>query len=171
MCIRDRVSNSAQKINLALRGLYGEGSRALGDFYQVSNQFTLGKAERVIRKDVHEAVKFLIDSERTVRDALVEGESRGQTLDRVHRALGTLENARILSSEECLSCLSAIRFGVDQGVVDGVSLHALNRILLHAQPGHLQLRAESALDATERDLLRAELVREILADPDGSSAN
>lgn len=158
----EKISNALQKVNLTVRGLYGEGSRALGDFYQVSNQMTLGKSERAIRTDVEEAVARMIRCENDVRSALLGGESRGRTLDRVHRALGTLEHAQILSSEECLNCLSAVRFGVEQGLLEELSLEQLNRILLHAQPAHLQRSAGATLDAPERDQRRAWLVRDIL---------
>lgn len=160
----EKASNTAQKIHLAVRGLYGEGSRALGDFYQVSNQVTLGCSERQVLADVHAAVGRLITWEREVRQALLTGDSRARTLDRIHRSLGTLEQARILSSEECLSCLSAVRFGVEQGILEHLTIDHLNRILLMSQPGHLQRSAERELDATERDVRRAELVREILSE-------
>jgi protein arginine kinase len=159
----EKAANTAQKIHLAVRGLYGEGSRALGDFYQVSNQVTLGATERQIAADVKAAVDRLITWEREVRAALLRGESRARTLDRVHRAHGVLTHARILSSEECLNCLSAVRFGVDQELLDAVDPRHLNRILLQTPPGHLQRRAGAALDRAERDQRRANLVREILS--------
>lgn len=158
----EKASNTAQKINLAVRGLYGEGSRALGDFYQVSNQVTLGEGERVILSNVEAAVARLIAWERDVRKALLHGDSRTRTLDRVYRSLGTLQTARILSSEECLGCLSAVRFGVEQGILEQPTVRQLNTILLQAQRGHLQRLASAELDPAERDICRADLVRRIL---------
>ena len=158
----ERATNAAQKVHLAVRGLYGEGSRALGDFYQVSNQVTLGRSEEQILADVGAAVERLIQSEREVRAALLLGDQRPRTLDRVFRALGTLERAHILSSDEALNCLSAVRFGVHQGVVDNVTQHQLNLALLLSQPAHLQRLHQGKLSAAERDLRRASLIRSIL---------
>src|SRR5690606_26181753 len=158
----EQAANSCQKIHLALRGLYGEGSRALGDFYQVSNQVTLGRSEEQIVEDVQVAVARLLAWEREVREALLQRESRARTLDRIYRALGTLQNARILTSEECLNGLSAVRFGVQQEVLTGLTIRYLNRILLLSQPAHLQKLHGRRLDPSERDRLRADLVRAVL---------
>ena len=158
----DKATNVAQKIHLAVRGLYGEGSRALGDFYQVSNQITLGRDEAQIQADVFLAVSRIVQWEREVREALLRGSARTRTLDRVHRALGTIERAQILTSEEALGCLSALRFGVEEELLDGFDTPALNRALLLSQPGHLQRHTRERLQAEERDQRRAQLLRETL---------
>jgi protein arginine kinase len=155
----EKATHAAQKTNMAVRGLYGEGSRATGDFYQVSNQITLGRSEAEIVSDVHALVRSLVASERKVRDALLRGEPRVRTLDRIFRSLGTLEHARILSTEEALSCLSAVRFGVQQGLIEHVQLGELNAALLLAQPAHLQQLCKRALLPEERDQRRATLMR------------
>lgn len=159
----EKAANTCQKIHLAVRGMYGEGSRALGDFYQVSNQVTLGRSETSLVDDVRVAVTQLIAWERKVREALLGGERRARTLDRVWRALGTLQSARILSTEECLNGLSAVRFGVQQGLIADLRAADLNRLLLLTQPAHLQRLHGAPLDAAERDTLRATLVRSVLA--------
>ncbi len=158
----DKATNVAQKIHLAVRGLYGEGSRALGDFYQVSNQITLGRDEQQIRGDVMLAVGRIVQWEREVRAALLRGGARVRTLDRVHRALGTLERAQILTSEEALGCLSALRFGVQTELVDGFSIDAVNQALLLSQPAHLQRYTRETLQPEARDQRRAQLLRDIL---------
>ena len=158
----DKVTNTAQKIHLAVRGLYGEGSRALGDFYQVSNQVTLGRDEEQIQNDVLLAVGRIVQWEREVRTALLRGTARVRTLDRVQRALGTLERAQILSSEEALGCLSALRFGITEDLLDGFDIAAVNRALLLSQPGHLQRHTRELLRPEERDQRRAQLLREVL---------
>lgn len=158
----DKATNTAQKIHLAVRGLYGEGSRALGDFYQVSNQVTLGPSERQIQDDVLLAVGRMVQWEREVRQALLRGTARMRTLDRIYRALGTLERAQILTSEEALSCLSALRFGIEARVLSGLSIPDLNRALLLSQPGHLQRFTKERLQPEERDQRRAQLLREVL---------
>jgi protein arginine kinase len=158
----DKATNVAQKISLAVRGLYGEGSRALGDFYQVSNQITLGRDESQIQGDVMLAVGRIVQWEREVREALLRGAARVRTLDRVHRALGTLERAQILTSEEALGCLSALRFGIHTQLVDGFSIDAVNQALLLSQPAHLQRYTHQTLQPEERDQRRAQLLRELL---------
>jgi len=158
----DKATNVAQKISLAVRGLYGEGSRALGDFYQVSNQITLGRDEGQIQGDVMLAVGRIVQWEREVREALLRGAARVRTLDRVHRALGTLERAQILTSEEALGCLSALRFGIHTQLVDGFKIEAVNQALLLSQPAHLQRYTRQTLQPEERDQRRAQLLRELL---------
>lgn len=158
----DKATNVAQKIHLAVRGLYGEGSRALGDFYQVSNQITLGRDEQQIRDDVMLAVGRIVQWEREVRGALLRGVARVRTLDRVHRALGTLERAQILTSEEALGCLSALRFGIQTELLDGFTIAAVNQALLLSQPAHLQRHTRELLKPEERDQRRASLLRDIL---------
>ncbi len=158
----DKATNTAQKINLAVRGNYGEGSRAVGDFYQVSNQVTLGRTEAQILNDVDTAVQRLVEWEREVRGALLQGSPEIRTQDRIHRAWGTLQNARILTSDEALTCLSALRFGIQQGVVEGPSTQQLNRAMLLSQPAHLQRTYRQVLEPDERDQRRASLLRQLL---------
>jgi protein arginine kinase len=158
----DKATNVAQKIHLAVRGLYGEGSRALGDFYQVSNQQTLGRDEMQIQSDVLLAVGRVVQWEREVRGALLRGSARVRTLDRVHRALGILERAQILTSEDALGSLSALRFGIEEDLIEGFTIAAVNRALLLSQPGHLQRHTRELLNPEERDQRRAALLREVL---------
>ncbi len=158
----DKATNVAQKIHLAVRGLYGEGSRALGDFYQVSNQITLGRDETQILGDVQLAVGRIVQWEREVRGALQRGAARVRTLDRVHRALGTLERAQILTSEEAMGCLSAVRFGIETRLLSGFTIAQVNKALLLGQPGHLQRHTRERLLPEERDQRRAQLLREVL---------
>ena len=158
----EKAAHAAQKTNMAVRGLYGEGSRATGDFYQVSNQITLGRSEQQILGDVHDAVASLVGWERKVRTALLKGEPRERNLDRIYRSLGTLERARILSTEEALTCLSAVRFGIEQGVITDMTLEDVSRALLLAQPAHLQRVAGRSMTPDERARERATLMRRVL---------
>jgi protein arginine kinase len=158
----DKATNVAQKIHLAVRGLYGEGSRALGDFYQVSNQVTLGRDEATILADVMLAVGRMVQWEREVRTALLRGSARVRSHDRVQRAVGILERAQILTSEEALGCLSAVRFGIQAGLLEDFTIANVNRGLLLSQPGHLQRHTRETLKAEERDQRRAQLLREVL---------
>src|SRR6476620_3912649 len=113
-----KVFQALHKINLAVRGLYGEGSQAMGDFYQISNQVTLGKTEQQITQTVKDVVPNIIAYERRVRRALVK-ENRQRLHDQVARAFGILQNAQTITSEETMHLLSSVRMGINLGLVDG----------------------------------------------------
>ena len=153
---------SVMRINLAVRGLYGEGTEALGNLYQVSNQITLGKSEQEILDNVISAVPQIVLYERRARDLLID-QNRPKLEDRIWRAYGMLQNARVISSEETLELLSHLRLGVHLELIDGLDVSSLNRLLVLAQPGHLQKLAGRALEAAERDAVRAELIRKALS--------
>jgi protein arginine kinase len=157
----EKAHNAVQKLHLAVRGLYGEGSRATGDFYQISNQVTLGRPESDIRRDVALAVLKIVTWEREIRQELFE-KSRIVLEDRVMRALGVLERARTLTSEEALDNLSHVRVGIHLGLIKELEIPKLNRLLLLTQPGHLQVLEGRPLEPAERDVLRARRVRQIL---------
>ena len=112
----EKVFKSLHKINLAVRGLYGEGSQATGDFYQISNQVTLGQTEEELAKKVADVVPVLIDYERQARDFLIR-ESQETLHDRVSRAFGILRTAQTISSEETMHLLSSVRMGINLGLI------------------------------------------------------
>lgn len=158
----ERVFQAVSSMNLTVRGLYGEGTQASGDFYQVSNQVTLGKSEEDILEDVRRAVPRIVKAERDVREALIN-ESRTMIEDKVWRALGTLRSARTIPSEEAMEFLSIVRLGAHLGVVPDVDVLAVNELFLLVQPGHVQNHEGRTLKAAERDRVRAELIRSRLA--------
>src|SRR5207237_5140199 len=104
----EKVFRALQKINLVVRGLYGEGSRASGDFYQISNQVTLGKSEATALGEIREVNLQIIAYERQARAALLR-ENRQGLHDRVARAYGTLQSATMMTSEETMALLSSVR--------------------------------------------------------------
>ena len=121
----DKVFRSLQKISLAVRGLYGEGSQAMGDFYQISNQITLGLSEEELIKKVADVVPVLIDYERQARDFLIR-ESQETLHDRVSRAYGILRTAQTISSEETMHLLSSVRMGVNLGLISDLEIPTVN---------------------------------------------
>lgn len=155
----EKVFRSLQKINLAVRGLYGEGSQAMGDFYQISNQITLGRSEKELIKQVGDIVPVLIDYERKARDFLV-GESHNDLHDQVSRAYGTLRNAQQISSEETMHLLSKVRMGVNLGLIDGLEIPLVNLLFIHTQPAHLQKLRGAELDTTDRNIERANYLQD-----------
>ena len=154
----DKVFRSLQKISLAVRGLYGEGSQAMGDFYQISNQITLGRTEQELIAQVGDVVPKLIDYERRARDFLLK-ESHENLHDRVSRAFGILSTARTISSEETMMLLSSVRMGVNLGMIDDLQIPVLNQLFIHTQPAHLQKLSGTTLDTADRNVERAKYLR------------
>ncbi|MCS7045561.1 MAG: protein arginine kinase [Gemmataceae bacterium] len=154
----EKVFRALQKINLAVRGLYGEGSRASGDFYQISNQVTLGKSETAILTEIRSVIPQIIQYERQARQALTR-ESRQLLHDRVSRAYGTLKSATMMTSEETMDLLSSVRLGVNLNLLEDLSIAAVNELFMHTQPAHLQKLIGQALDGEERNSARARYLR------------
>jgi protein arginine kinase len=160
----EKVFRALQKINLAVRGLYGEGSRASGDFYQISNQVTLGKAETTILNEIREVIPRIIEYERQARQTLVR-EGRQALQDRVHRAYGTLCSATMMTSEETMDLLSSVRLGINLGLLEDISMPTVNELFIHTQPAHLQKLMGATLDGEERNAARARYLRSRLREP------
>lgn len=154
----DKVFQAVTKINLVVRGLYGEGTQASGNFYQISNQSTLGRTEKEILENLRSVVPQIIAYERKSRDSLVS-QSKLALEDRVWRSYGMLKTARAISSEEVAELLSLVRLGVNMGVLDKPPIHVINELFILTQPAHLQKLEGRTLDAPERDRARAEFVR------------
>jgi len=154
----EKVFHAVTKINLAVRGFYGEGTQASGDFCQISNQVTLGKSEEDVLKTVADHVPQLIKFERNVRETLIN-ENRVGLEDRVWRAFGMLERARLITSEETMDYLSAVRMGVNLGLIDSIPISTVNELFILTQPAHLQKLEGRELDTPERDETRAEFIR------------
>lgn len=154
----EKVFKSLQKINLAVRGLYGEGSQAMGDFYQISNQVTLGMTEEELTKKVADVVPVLIDYERQAREFLVR-ESHETLHDRVSRAYGILRTAQTISSEETMHLLSSVRMGINLGLINDLEIPTINKLFIHTQPAHLQKLSGIELDKSDRDIERASYLR------------
>ncbi len=164
----EKVFRALQKINLAVRGLYGEGTRASGDFYQISNQITLGKSEQQILKDIREVIPMIITYERVARKKLLD-ESRMLVEDKVARAYGTLRAAAMMTSEETMELLSTVRLGIQLELIKDLNLMAVNELFLQTQPAHLQRLQGSPLDGDEHNVARARYLKEKLAN--GMSRN
>jgi protein arginine kinase len=157
-----KVFQAMQKMSLTVRGLYGEGSQAMGDFYQISNQVTLGKSEPQIIQTIKDVVPRILDYERRVRTALVK-ENREKLHDQVSRAFGILRSAHTITSEETMHLLSSVRMGINLGLVDGIEIPTVNELFIHTQPAHLQKIRRATLESSERNVARAAYLRERLA--------
>lgn len=159
-----KAFQALQKIGLAVRGLYGEGSQAMGDFYQVSNQSTLGKSEEEIISAVQDVIPHILSYERRVRNALVKENRRGLH-DQVSRAYGNLKHAQTISSEETMHLLSSVRLGINLELIDDLSMASVNELFIHTQPAHLQKLRHERLESAERNVVRASYIRERLNPP------
>lgn len=166
----EKVFRSLQKIGLAVRGLYGEGSRAMGDFYQISNQVTLGRSEAELISQVGEVVPAIIEWERKAREALLR-EGQRDLHDRVSRAYGILCTAKTISSEETMDLLSSVRMGVNLGLIQHVTISTVNQLFIHTQPAHLQKLCGAPLESGERNVERASYLQRHLRRPEQREAS
>jgi protein arginine kinase len=160
----EKVFTAAHRTGLAVRGLHGEGSRAVGDFYQISNQITLGRSEEELVEDLRALVPVIVNFERRVRRSLLDDQAAALR-DRVSRSLGVLRTSRALATDAALSHLSTVRLGRYLGLLDGTPMQLLNELGVQVQKGHiLALSAPgSLLPPSERDTLRAGLIRQRLS--------
>jgi protein arginine kinase len=154
----DKVFRSLQKVNLAVRGIYGEGSQPVGDFYQISNQATLGRTEIELIEKVGNIVPQIVAYERQAREFLLK-ERHEIILDRCSRAMGLLKTARTISSIETMHHLSSLRLGINMGLLDEPDIPVVNNLFLNTQPAHLQKHNNRELSQSERDIARAKYLR------------
>jgi protein arginine kinase len=158
----EKVFRAAKDLRLAVRGLYGEGTEATGDFYQVSNQTTLGKSEEEIISDFkHHVIPKIIDYEHHARRTLLNDRTVALD-DKVQRALGILRSARLIASEETLYLLSHLRMGINLGRVKNIDIRTLNELFLMTQPAHLQKMQGRKLEGDLRRAVRADYIRQRL---------
>ncbi len=158
--IRD-VLGSVSKLGLTVRGMYGEGTDASGNLFQLSNQVTLGQTEEDIIAALIAVTGQIVSSERAAREALMR-ERREHIEDSVGRAYGLLSHARIMSSEEAVKLLSDLRLGASLKIVDFIPLSLITELMVAIRPAFLVKRAGRDLTALARDVIRAGLIREKL---------
>ncbi len=155
------IIQSVNKLGLAVRGLYGEGTEALGNVFQVSNQMTLGESESTIVERLEKVLAQIIEHEENARASLLEKKAK-VVYNHIGRAYGILANAHSISSKETMNLLSLLRLGVDMGLFPGVDRALADELFILTQPAHLQQQHSEKLSAEERDLLRADMLRERL---------
>ncbi len=158
----EKVRNAAGDMGLAVRGLYGEGSMAAGEFYQISNQVTLGRSDEMLLREIEgEMVPSIVRYEQHARAQLMT-ENRTLLEDKVFRSLGILQNARLMKPDEALEHLGLLRLGVICELVPGITLGQIHELLLLIQPGHLQRAMRQDLSQAQRRVARAALIRQKL---------
>lgn len=157
----NQIIQAVNKLGLAVRGLYGEGTEALGNIFQVSNQQTLGESETEIVERLNKVLLQIIEHEENARLSQIEKKPK-VLLNHIGRAYGILAHAHSISSKETMNLLSLLRLGVDLGLFADLPKAVVNELFLLSQPAHLQLRVTDKLDAEQRDALRADMLRERL---------
>ena len=161
LVLTDQVNQIVQavtKLGHAVRGLYGEGTEALGHIFQVSNQMTLGESEADIIERIHKVVLQIIEHETNARATLQQGKPK-ELFNHIGRAYGVLANAHIVSSKESMNQLSLIRLGVKLGMFEDLETSVVDELFLVTQPAHLQQLVGEKLGGEERDVRRADLLR------------
>ena len=157
----NQVIQAVSKIGLAVRGLYGEGTEAMGNLFQISNQTTLGEKEEEIISRLSKVIETIIEKEHDARQVLIQKKSN--TLwDQIGRAYGVLTYAHAMTSKEALNLLSIIKLGVDLGAFPEERRLPIDELFIETQPAHLQKSSQQKLNAEERDHLRAEIIRDRL---------
>lgn len=159
----DNVIARISKVGLVVRGFYGEGTDVMGNLFQISNQTTLGRSEEEIIDSLAKVTQQIIEYEMNSQETLMR-DAPDQIEDKVWRSYGILLHARVLTSGEVMNLLSALRLGVSLNLIDKVSIDKINHLLIITQPAHLQKYYNREMDATERDMMRAELVRQALSE-------
>lgn len=157
----DTCLKAVSKLRLTARGLFGEGSKNQGKFYQISNQSSLGESEPDIIQRLSAVVNEIIVHEKNARNMLL-AHKRNFLLDHVSRAFGLLKTAYLISGSEALEALSALRMGVDMGMFGTLKIQTMNELFLLVQSAHLQKYSDKELNQDERDAVRASLLREFL---------
>lgn len=157
----NQIVQNIGQLGMTVRGLYGEGTEVAGNFFQMSNQITMGQTEEEICTHLRAVTEQLVEQERLLRERL-RVDLKYQLEDKIGRAYGILSHARMINSNEALSLLSDVRLGMDMGILKGIKPHDLNELMLAIRPAHLQKRAGEEMEATNRDAKRAQVIQEKL---------
>jgi len=158
-----KVLQALAKLNLAVRGLYGEGTQATGNFFQFSNQITLGQCEDEIIDNLECVIRQVVEHEKEARKHLKE-KRKSKFEDQIWRALGTLKSSRVISSSEATQLLSLVQLGAHMGLIKtDITIQELNLLFLLMQPAHLQKLKAKTLSSADRDIQRADLIRQRLS--------
>lgn len=156
----NKVLHIVNNFGMNVRGVYGEGSQSMGNIYQISNNQTLGISEQEIVKNMKIITEKVIEQERIARKYLGKEQSRFE--DMVYRSFGILENARLLSSNECIDLLSDVKLGTDMGVISELDDTKVKKLFLYTKPANLQKYCGKVMNSNERDIKRTEIIRQII---------
>ena len=155
-----KILNAVSNFGISIRGIYGENSKSTGDMYQISNRQTLGITEKEIIERVKVISEKIIEQERKARKMLADDKIEFE--DMIYRNYGILSNCRKISSEETRELLSDVKLGVDLGILDEITDLQVQKLYLYTKPANLQKYLGEQYDSYERDVKRAEVIKQIL---------
>lgn len=159
----ERVVRAVAQFGMVVRGLFGESSEASGSIFQISNQTSLGESEEEILRRLGNVLSTIIKSEADARGKLVETDV-SMLQDKVGRAYGILQNSHVLNTSEAMNLLSLLRLGTEVGIFPAENRRIIDRLFIEAQPGHVQNGFTKELEPRDRDVLRAERLREVFGE-------
>ena len=154
-----KIASNLSKLGLTIRGIYGENSDSVGDLYQLSNQVSLGISERAAIDNLKNIATQLVSQEIKARDRMV---SDINTVDTICRSLGILKNARVIDHNESMKLLSNIRLGVAHKIIDSLTLDSIDKLICDIQPASIMEKSTESLTPQQRDIKRADYLRERL---------
>ncbi|OGS22636.1 MAG: protein arginine kinase [Elusimicrobia bacterium RIFOXYA2_FULL_39_19] len=158
----DKLVNGLTKVNVSVRGFYGEGSQPLGDIFQISNSVTLGKTENEIIESFIKVIHTVSKYEQEAREKLLQKEARHKIEDRIHRAYGILSYAKTIDSEEAILHLTSLKLANELNIELNFDKDQIDQLIFIIQPGHLQQIQNSELNSQQRDIARADIIRKRL---------
>ena len=153
-----QIVKGLNNVRLTVRGMYGEGSNAMGNMFQISNSITLGLSEKDTILGLESHVRKVLEFEKKAREVLLR-KARSLLEDKIYRAHGLLKSARLVTSKEAMDLLSDVRLGVGLGIITDVSISQLNELLIMIKPMHLQELHGRSMSSEERDKVRADFIR------------
>ena len=162
----NNIIEALRKVGLTVRGIYGEGSEALGNLYQISNQITLGESEEDIIIKLNKVIRQIVARERNTRRYLKETKQI-ELEDKVFRSLGILTHSRLMSSKEAMNHLSNIKLGWDINLIENEKLKDIVKLMIDIQPANIQKKLEKDMVSSERDNARAGIIRKFIENTEG----
>jgi len=157
-----KVLESVNSFDMNIRGVYGEGTKAYGNIYQISNKQTLGISEEETVKNLQMITERIIEQERLARKILLKNSLELE--DKVYRAYGLLTNCKRISSEECNNLLSDVKLGTDLGIIKELTYLKVNKLETYTKPANLQKYLGKTMDMSERDIARADIIKQIVSE-------
>lgn len=153
----DKILFAASQLGIAVRGVYGEGTKSMGNLYQLSNQSTLGLSEEKIIDRINKITIQIIDKEKATRKALLEN-NKIALEDKILRSLGILKNAKIITTEEAMKLISNVKLGIELDLIKNITSSQLDILTIEVQPSNIQRVTNEELTENERDIKRAEII-------------
>lgn len=154
----EKILMAISQIGVAVRGVYGEGTKSLGNIYQISNQGTLGAQEETLVSRIRQITMQLVEKESTTRNQLLEN-NKIYLEDEIFRAYGALKNARIIHIQEAMRLLSMIKFGIEVGILDNITNNCIDELIVKIQPSNMQIMLNESFNKQEGSVKRAEIIR------------